>query len=104
MQEFNIPENDYFQVIEELNSSHRRYPKSYLGIAHTDQIVFIQIFAAHGRSPDQKKKLYAQIARRIASSTPITADDVIILLVENEGATNWSFGRGEIQEMKHLPR
>lgn len=102
MQEFNIPADDYFQVIEPLKPTERRYPRSYLGIDHTEQILFIQIFAASGRTQGQKKRLYAEIARRIAASTSIPADDVIIILVENDGAVNWSFGQGEIQEMKHL--
>lgn len=78
------------------------YPKSYLGINHTNRMVYIQIIAGAGRTLEQKKDLYAQIARNISSTTEVLADDIIILLIENNGSENWSFGKGEIQEVKHL--
>lgn len=102
IQEFKIPAADYFQVIELLSPAEKRFPPSYLGIEHTDRITFIHITAAQGRTAEQKKRLYAGIASGIASTTQIPREDVIIILVENNGAENWSFGRGEIQEMKHL--
>ena len=39
IREFAIPEDDYFHVIEELESTQIKYPKSYLGIEHSDAIV-----------------------------------------------------------------
>lgn len=102
IREFHIPPDDYFQILEEVPVSRKRYPARYLGIDHSDLITFIEITAAEGRSADQKKRLYAGIARDIAADTPIPVEDVIIVLVENKGKENWSFGKGEIQEMKHL--
>lgn len=102
IREFLIPPDDYFQVLEEVPGSRKRYPARYLEIDHTELITFIQIIAAQGRTEDQKKRLYAGIARDIASDTPIPAEDVIIILVENAGAQNWSFGNGEIQTLVHL--
>jgi len=102
IQEFNIPENDYFHVIEELKPAQLLYPESYLGINHTNRMVYIQIIAGAGRTFEQKKNLYAQIAGNISSTTEVLADDIIIVLIENNGSENWSFGKGEIQEVKHL--
>lgn len=102
MEEFHIPADDYFHVIEELKPTQIFYPESYLGVPHTANIVYVHIFAGAGRTPEQKKKLYAQIAERISSTTEISANDVIIILMENNGKENWSFGQGEIQEPKHL--
>ncbi len=100
--EFHIPKDDYFHVIEELEPHQIKYPKSYLGISHSEDIVYIQITAGQGRTLEQKKKLYHQIASRIAASTEIKINNVIIVLLENNGLENWSFGNGEIQEPKHL--
>ncbi len=102
MQEFNVPHNDYFQIIEELNTSQIKYPESYLGIHHSSEIIFIQIIAALGRSIDQKRRLYKKIAERIERGTEITKNNVFIVLLENAGAENWSFGNDEIQEIKHI--
>ncbi|MNF17613.1 hypothetical protein D3C80_2212140 [compost metagenome] len=62
----------------------------------------MQITAGQGRTLEQKKKLYQQIATKISTSTEITINNVIIVLLENNGLENWSFGNGEIQEPKHL--
>ncbi|HET7115837.1 MAG TPA: tautomerase family protein [Hanamia sp.] len=102
IQEFNIPQNDYFHIIEELESQQIKFPENYLDIAHTSDIIYIQIIAARGRTLEQKANLYKEIANRISNSTAITKNNIIIVLVENEGKENWSFGNGEIQELKHL--
>ncbi|OIV41103.1 tautomerase family protein [Flavobacterium johnsoniae] len=101
---FHIPKDDYFHVIEELEPHQIKYPESYLGISHSEDIVYIQITAGQGRTLEQKKKLYHQIASGIAASTEITINNVIIVLLENNGLENWSFGNGEIQEPKHLKK
>ncbi|MFH6995408.1 tautomerase family protein [Flavobacterium sp. FlaQc-48] len=102
--EFHIPEADYFHVIEELAPHQIKYPESYLGISHSQDIIYVQITAGQGRSLDQKKKLYHQIATRISASTEILINNIIIILLENNGLENWSFGNGEIQEQKHLKK
>lgn len=104
MQEFNIPKNDYFHIIEELEPRQIRFPESYLDVSHTANIVYIQIIAGMGRTFAQKKGLYREIAKRITDSTPVTKNNIIIVLVENEGRQNWSFGNGEIQEPKHFEK
>lgn len=104
IEEFHIPKDDYFHVIEELENHQIKYPESYLGIAHSDEIVYVQIIAGSGRTLEQKKKLYHQIATRIAAATTILINNVIIVLLENNGMENWSFGNGEIQEPKHLKK
>ena len=100
--EFHIPKDDYFHVIEELEPHQIKYPESYLGISHSEDIVYVQITAGQGRTLEQKKKLYSQTASKIAASTEITIINVIIVLLENNGLENWSFGNGEIQEPMHL--
>jgi len=102
IQEFFIPENDYFHVIEELDASQMKYPKEYLGVIHTDNIVFIQITAGSGRTEEQKRNLYAEIGKRISTQTEILINDIIIILVENGTYLNWSFGMGEIQKPSHI--
>ena len=105
IQEFNIPSADYFHVIEELETHQIKYPESYLGISHSNEIIYVQITAGQGRTLEQKKKLYHQIATRIASTTPILIHNVIIILLENNVLENWSFGNGEIilaRSLHHL--
>ncbi|OCB73374.1 tautomerase family protein [Flavobacterium piscis] len=102
--EFNIPKDDYFHVIEELEPHQIKYPESYLGISHSEDIIYVQITAGQGRTLEQKKKLYHQITTRISTSTEILINNVIIVLLENNGLENWSFGNGEIQIPTHLKK
>ncbi|MFD2865462.1 tautomerase family protein [Mucilaginibacter antarcticus] len=102
MAEFDIPQFDYFHVIDALEPDDLFFPKSYLGIDHVADMAYIQIIAGSGRNYDQKKQLFAAIANRISEVTKIRKEDVIIILVENGGKENWSFGNGEIQDLPHI--
>ncbi len=102
MDHFNVPADDYFHVLEELDNAQLYYPENYLGISHSGNIVYVQIIAGSGRNAEQKKGLYASIAQGIAQKTNVSSNDVIIVLVENGGKENWSFGNGEIQELAHI--
>lgn len=91
---FNVPVDDYFQVVTE----HARAvgivsAPEFLGVAHSEDLVIVQITCAEGRSVDVKKALYKAIVENIATMTPIRSDDVIINLVETK-RENWSFGNG----------
>ncbi|MFI5140586.1 MAG: tautomerase family protein [Sphingobacteriales bacterium] len=102
MTEFNIPQFDYFHVIDALERDDLFFPKSYLGIDHEANMVYVQIIAGSGRNYDQKKQLFAAIANSISEVAKIRKEDVIIILVENGGKENWSFGNGEIQDLTHI--
>jgi len=54
---FYIPKDDYFHIIESLNEKRIKYPSEYLNIKHSSNIIFIQIFAAKGRTIKQKELL-----------------------------------------------
>ncbi|SHF63197.1 tautomerase family protein [Chryseobacterium vrystaatense] len=101
MEEFNIPKDDYFHIIESLSQNQLKFPSTYLGIAHTGNIVFVQIIAAIGRNVEQKKKLYQKISQLVSQNTHIKSQDVIITLVENT-KENWSFGNGELPTFNHI--
>lgn len=54
---FDLPEDDQFMVITEHDAASFRYGKSYLGIARSDDLVFIQLTINNTRSLDQRKAL-----------------------------------------------
>jgi phenylpyruvate tautomerase PptA (4-oxalocrotonate tautomerase family) len=93
---FKIPQDDFFQVIHEIRPADLLWPPSYMNIPHTGNMVYIQIIARAGRTPEMKKELYKSIATKIAGRTPISINDVFIVLVENT-VENWSFGQGIAQ-------
>jgi phenylpyruvate tautomerase PptA (4-oxalocrotonate tautomerase family) len=91
---FGIPEDDFFQIVtEHVPAKGLLYPKSFLGIDHGDEVVFVQVTAAEGRSTDQKKALYKAIVDNIERDAGVPRQDVIINIVETK-RENWSFGNG----------
>ena len=93
---FRIPVDDYFQVIHEVKPENLIYAENYMDIPHSPNLVYVHIIARGGRTVEMKKELYKSIAHKIAEKTPISIDDVIIVLVDNT-LENWSFGRGIAQ-------
>ena len=93
---FSIPSDDMFQVLEEVAAENIIYPPSYMGIPHTDEIIYIVITAKSGRTVEMKQKLYHTITKSIYSTTKHPASDVFIVMVENS-EENWSFGNGLAQ-------
>lgn len=93
---FNVPEADRFQAIHKHSPQELICTPEFLGIEHSQHVVFVQISCSPGRSLDMKKALYAKIAADIALTSSFKAEDVIINLLETN-RENWSFGLGIAQ-------
>jgi phenylpyruvate tautomerase PptA (4-oxalocrotonate tautomerase family) len=93
---FNVPEDDQFMTINEHDAANFRYGASYLGIARSDDLVFIQITASNTRTVEQKKILFRRIAELLGECPGIRPEDVFVSLVEVE-KENWSLGHGLAQ-------
>lgn len=92
----NVPDQDNFQVLAEHDDDHFVYDPTYLGIKRSDGLVFIQITLNEGRSMDQKKLLYKNIAEGLHREAGVRSEDVFINLIEVK-KENWSFGSGLAQ-------
>lgn len=92
----NVPKDDKFQVITEHAQEDLNHAQSYLGIAYSEDIVFIQVTLNTGRTLDMKKAFYKRIADDLHAQLNIRREDVIINLVE-VAKENWSFGNGIAQ-------
>jgi phenylpyruvate tautomerase PptA (4-oxalocrotonate tautomerase family) len=93
---FHVPKDDLFQVVARRAPGEIVCSPGFLGIGHSDQVVFVQIACSPGRAVGLKEALYARIARDVARDTAFLGEDVIINLVET-ARENWSFGRGIAQ-------
>jgi len=92
----NVPSLDRFQVIAEHPAEGLIYDPTYLDIARTDDVIFIQIALNAGRTVEQKRALYERIAALLAENPGVRPQDVLINLVE-VARENWSFGDGVAQ-------
>lgn len=88
-----VPELDRFQLITEHEPGDIVYDSNYLGIARTSDVLIIQITLSFGRTLEQKRALYRQIAAKLAAAVGLRPEDAWINLVEVV-KENWSFGNG----------
>ena len=91
----NVPEDDKFHIIEEVDPDRLIAHPSYGGVSRSDGLIVIQITLNAGRTADVKRALYADIARRLQESVDARPDDVLVSLVEVT-KENWSFGGGRM--------
>jgi 4-oxalocrotonate tautomerase len=96
MEVFKAPEDDFFMLVNEHDAENFFFGRHYLGIERSDDLVIIQIAVSNTRGQDQKKALFAQIARNLADSLGVRPEDVFINLVD-VARENWSFGNGIAQ-------
>lgn len=88
----NVPADDRFHIIEEVEADHLIAHPSYGGVSRGEGLIVIQI-TLNGRTLEVKRALYAEIARRLQESVDVRPDDVLVSLVE-VSKENWSFGGG----------
>jgi 4-oxalocrotonate tautomerase len=93
---FNVPEDDQFMAITEHEAANFRFGASYLGVARSADLVFIQITANNTRTVEQKKALFRRTAELLAQAPGIRQEDVFVSLVE-VAKENWSLGNGVAQ-------
>lgn len=93
---FNVPEDDQFMVMSEHEAANFRYGATYLDIARSDDLVFIQITANNTRTLEQKKALFRRIAELLGEDPGLRPEDVFVNLVEVL-KENWSLGGGLAQ-------
>jgi len=92
----NVPEDDQFMTITEHDGANFRYGASYLDVARSDDLVYIQITVFNTRTLEQKKALFQRIAQLLGESPGIRPEDVFVNVLE-AAKENWSFGHGVAQ-------
>lgn len=89
----NVPVDDRFQVLEQVDPDDLLFDPAYLGIRREGPVVFVQITLNAGRSVEVKRALYARIADELAARAGLRPEDVLVSLIE-VARENWSFGGG----------
>jgi 4-oxalocrotonate tautomerase len=92
----NVPEDDQFMTITEHDPANFRYGASYLGVARSDDLVYIQITVFDTRTAEQKKALYRRAVELLGESPGIRPEDVFVNVLE-AAKENWSLGHGLAQ-------
>jgi 4-oxalocrotonate tautomerase family enzyme len=90
-----VPQDDQFMTIREHDAANFRYGP-YLGIARSDDLLFIQVTVFNTRTRDQKRALFRRIAELLAESPGVRPEDVFVYILE-AAKENWSVGHGLAQ-------
>ena len=93
------PEGDRFQVIAEHDPSDFVFDPEFLGIHRSPGCSFIPLTLVAGRSLEQKRGFYKQVADALHDRLGVRREDVVINLVP-VNADDWSFGNGEASLVK----
>src|SRR6478609_742400 len=92
---FAAPPGDRYQIITEHPVGQIIAEDTGLGFERTVGVVVIQI-VQQGRTTEQKKAAYEQLAKRLEAECDVAPTDLIVSVVAN-GRDDWSFGLGRAQ-------
>jgi phenylpyruvate tautomerase PptA (4-oxalocrotonate tautomerase family) len=92
----NLPDGNQFMTITEHEAENFRYGASYLGLARSDDLIFVQIAVLDTRPAEQKKALFQRAVERLRESPGLRSEDVFVLVLD-AAKENWSLGNGLMQ-------
>ncbi len=92
---FAAPPGDRYQIISQHPVGQIIAEDTGLGFERTDGVTIIQILQ-QGRSEEQKKAVYRELARRLEATCGIAPTDLVVSIAAN-GRQDWSFGLGRAQ-------
>ncbi|CAM5767769.1 tautomerase family protein [Labrys miyagiensis] len=93
---FDVPANDRFQIIDELEPGALIYDRSYFAGHRSDDFVYIAIIAGRPRSTSMKKQFYQRLATLLADAPGLRPDDIMVTITTTE-RDGWSFSNGLAQ-------
>ena len=87
-----VPQGDRFQLISRFERDYLILDPTFGDVQRTADACVIEITFLSGRTDAQKRRLYSELAAR-AAGIGFAEDDLVVGLMEN-GAIDWSLGRG----------
>ncbi|MFG6071419.1 tautomerase family protein [Enterobacter ludwigii] len=92
---FDVPESDRYQSLTQHNPGELILRDTGLGYTRSERVVLLTV-VSRPRTKEQKQDFYALLARRLKEKCGLSADDLMVSLVENRDE-DWSFGRGKAE-------
>ncbi|WP_330960925.1 tautomerase family protein [Photobacterium sp. 53610] len=93
--EFNVPPEDRFQVIDEYPEGRLIYDETYLSGKRTSNYILFLITAGKPRDKGMKARFYQVLSQRISEKTGISQDDVMVV-IQFTNPDDWSFSGGNL--------
>lgn len=92
---FAAPPRDRYQILTEHPVGQIIAEDTGLGLERSAGVTVVQI-VQQGRSAEQKKAVYAELASRLDAQCGVRPEDLIVSVTPN-GREDWSFGLGRAQ-------
>jgi len=93
--EFDVPEQDCFQVIEMLPAGQRVFDRHYLSGGRSDNFVLFQVTAGRSRTRQQKQRFYLALCAALQTAMGVEPEDIMIIIQFNS-TEEWSFSGGRM--------
>jgi phenylpyruvate tautomerase PptA (4-oxalocrotonate tautomerase family) len=91
---YQMPENDMFQIIEQLEPGSLIYDRNF-GVkkSRSDDFIFVNI-ESDARRREEKEAFLQALSNNLVVSPGIAPQDVFVRLSVNSAQEDWSFGDG----------
>jgi hypothetical protein len=91
---FHMPENDMFQIIEQLEPGALIYDRNFgVSTPRSDDFLFINV-ESDARRRDEKEAFIRRLSEKLSASPGIAPNDIFVRLSVNTVHDDWSFGGG----------
>jgi 4-oxalocrotonate tautomerase len=94
VESYGMPENDHFQIIEELDPGRLRFDRNFRATKPRSDDFMILHIKADARRVSEKEALYKFLVEKLARSPGVRPEDVFVTLDVNTVLEDWSFGDG----------
>lgn len=89
---FQIPEDDYFHVVHDMEPGDILHPPMFFGIERSADIVIIRM-TFNQRPAAQKAALFEAVADHVTAATGTRREDVLMTVLETASENWWVYGR-----------
>jgi hypothetical protein len=82
-----MPSDDLFQIFTLHEAGELVFSRTFPE-ADRDDIIYIQVLASYGYTPELKQRMYASMVENMAA-IGIRQDTLLVSIVEIDGSSNW---------------
>ena len=93
VERFEVPPDDRFQILHQLEPEELVFDRGYLGGPRSDDFVHVAVTTGRHRTAEVKRSFYARLVELLAETPGLRPEDVLVVISESR-PEDWSFGGG----------
>jgi phenylpyruvate tautomerase PptA (4-oxalocrotonate tautomerase family) len=91
---FDVPADDRFQVIQQVEANELIFDRHYMGGPRTDDYMLINVVAGKPRSRETKRAFFQRAVEKLTASPGVRPEDVMIV-IQTANTDEWSLSSGK---------